>query len=78
VLVPIGLAARATTKREGVERDVLLRATSFAFFATIFVAAAYGLLEAFADAPRISMWVPWMVGGATWSVTAVVLSRRLA
>ena len=76
----VGLAGtgRAILRREGIERQNLLEATCIAFYVTFLFAGVYGSFEAMADAPRISMWNVWMVGGFTWAVAASVLHRRSA
>lgn len=84
VLAVAGLALggagsiRSIRRREGIERRVLVEATSIAFFVTMLGAIGYATFEAFADAPEISMWAVWSVGMFTWAVAGSVLQRRAA
>lgn len=71
------LGYRAAVSRVGVESLVFTRATSLAFFVTIVVAAAYGIFEVLADAPRISMMHVWSVGVVVWVGATAVFNRRL-
>ena len=64
-------------QREGVERHVLLRSASAAFFATMAAALAYGLLEAFAGVAPLSAWWCYGLGMSSWAVVSLVLGRRL-
>lgn len=52
--------------------------TGVAFVATTAVCGVWTMFETFADAPRISMAVPWAVGLVTWIGATVVLRRRVA
>jgi hypothetical protein len=70
--------AHGVVRREGVERDALLKATSFAFFVTVLLSGAYAMFEVMADAPHVSMWFVWTVGTLTWATAAAVLTRRAA
>jgi hypothetical protein len=65
-------------RREGVERDVTYRSMAVGFMACMSLSVFYGMLEAYAGAPELSMWVPWTVGMMTWGVASIVLSRRHA
>lgn len=76
MLVSLAWAPVAVLRREGIEREVLLRATCFGFFVTVLGSAFYAMFESFADAPRVSMWVPYAVGMLTWSIAASVLQHR--
>jgi hypothetical protein len=78
LIAPIAAGARAAVRREGIERDALLKATSLAFFVTVLGAGAYALFEVMADAPAVSMWTVWSVGMLTWAVASSVLLRRVA
>jgi hypothetical protein len=78
LLVSLAWASRVVLRREGIEREVLLRATCFAFFVTVLGSAFYAMFESFADAPHLSMWVPYAVGMVTWSIAATVLQHRTA
>lgn len=68
---------RLQWRKEGVERQIFLESTCVAFFVTVVASAAYALFEVMADAPRLTMWLPWSLGMFTWAVTASRRSRRL-
>lgn len=58
------------------ERLLFTEATSVAFFLTLVAAGAYAALEAFLDAPKVSLgWLP-LVGLALWGLTSALFSRR--
>lgn len=58
------------------ERFLFTEATSVAFFLTLAAAGAYAALEAFLDAPKVSLgWLP-LVGLALWGLTSALFSRR--
>lgn len=61
----------------GVEREIFVRSTAIAFFATMVATAAYSLFEELADAPRLAMCTPWVFGIAVWAASGLVL-RRMA
>src|SRR5690349_7040642 len=67
IVIALGLAACAWTlyRRDGVERQVLLEATSVAFFFTV-------VAGVFVDAP----WT-YDIGIAVWLVTSFVRTRQL-
>jgi hypothetical protein len=67
---------REIRAREGVERAVLIEATSLAFYVTAFAALTYGFLEAWAGAPRLSMFVVYIVAMAAWGVISIPMYRR--
>jgi hypothetical protein len=78
LVASLAWGARSVMRREGIERDALLKATSLAFFVTVLLSGGYALFEVMADAPTISMWVPWSVGMLTWAGAAAVLGKRMA
>jgi hypothetical protein len=65
-------------QREGVERHVLLRLASAAFFATMAAALAYGLLEAFAGVAPLSAWWCYGLGLPRWHRPPALGSRVAA
>lgn len=67
-----------SSRREGVERQVLYESAAIAFMVTVLGAAVYALFESFVDAPRLSMWVVWSVGMAVFTVLSVVRHNRVA
>jgi hypothetical protein len=64
-------------RQDGLERSILLAATSVAFFVTMAASMTYGLLEAFADAPKPSAWWVYSFGMIAWLVSSVVMQRRM-
>lgn len=61
---------------EELERLLFTEATSVVFFLTLVAAGAYAALEAFLDAPKVSLgWLP-LVGLALWGLTSALFSRR--
>jgi hypothetical protein len=72
------LGARAALRRHGLERDQFVMATSTAFLFTTGACGVWTMFEIFADAPRLSMGVPWTIGVVTWLGTSAVLHRRAA
>jgi hypothetical protein len=77
LVTSLALGARSVLRREGIEREALLKATSLAFFVTVLLSGAYAFFEVMADAPHLSMWMPWTVGMLTWGIAATMLQRRL-
>jgi hypothetical protein len=61
---------------EGVERAVLTEATSLAFYVTAFAALTYGFLEAWAGAPRLSMFIVYIVAMGAWGLISFPMYRR--
>ncbi len=66
---------RAIKAREGVERVILTEATSMAFYLTTLTALAYGFLESWAGAPRLSMFWVYFFGMAAWALFSATMSR---
>lgn len=66
-LVALRVGAINFAHRDGVERAVILRSTSIAFFATMATVLTYGLFESFADLPAASSRAFYSVGMATWA-----------
>jgi hypothetical protein len=58
------------------ERLLFSESTSFAFFTTVIFAISYALLEAWVDAPMLSMWVVWTIGMGSWALYSTILGRR--
>lgn len=65
-------------RQDGVERDVLYRSSSLAFFVTMITVVTSALVQAFSGGPTVSPWWYWSVGMATWGVAAVVLHHKLS
>ncbi len=64
-------------RQEGMEREVLMRSASIAFFSTMVAALTYGLFEAFAGAPNLSSWWTYVLGMCAWMGASVVINRRM-
>lgn len=62
--------------QDGLERWVLYRSATVAFFLTMAMLVGSGLLEGFADMPPLSAWWVYGVGMLSWAVATVVLQRR--
>jgi hypothetical protein len=58
------------------DRMLFTEATSVAFFVTMVSALSYALLEAWIEAPKLSMWFVWTVGMGAWIVASTVFRRR--
>lgn len=71
-------AVKTARRQEGVERAVFHESGAIAFILTIVGAAIYALFEAFADAPKLSMWAVWGFGWAVYTVVSGVLRHRAA
>jgi hypothetical protein len=67
---------REIRAREGVERAVLIEATSLAFYVTAFAALTYGLHKVWAGAPRLSMFVVYIVAMGAWGLISIPMYRR--
>jgi hypothetical protein len=67
---------RGGRRNTELERMLFSESTSLAFFLTMIGAITYSLLEAWVDAPRLSMWVVWSVGMGSWAILSLVLKRR--
>ena len=61
--------------QDGLERWVLYQSVTVAFFLTMAVCVASGLLEAFAGMPPLSAWGVYSIGMLSWAVASVVLHR---
>ena len=64
-------------RQEGLEREVLMRSASVAFFSTMIVSLTYGLFEAFAEAPNLSAWWVYLLGMCAWAAASLVMQRRM-
>ena len=64
-------------RQEGLEREVLMRSASVAFFTTMIASLTYGLFEAFAEAPNQSAWWVYLLGMGAWAATSLVMQRRM-
>jgi hypothetical protein len=51
---------------------------SIAFFVTVLASLSYGLLEAFAGAPRLSALWTYTIAMLTWGFATLILARRLS
>jgi hypothetical protein len=72
------LVGQATTRRhEGVERDILYRSTSVAFFATMAFSLSTALFDSFVHGTAPHPWWFYTVGMLTWLVATLVMRRRL-
>ena len=78
LLLAILMATVRFRGREGVEREVHVKATSVGFLVVVLAAGVYGVFEVLTDAPRMSMWWVWSFGIAAWFVSARVIERRAA
>jgi hypothetical protein len=68
-------AAYGRRKRE-LEKAVFDESVSVAFFVTIVLAAAYGILQSVFDLPELSLlWVP-VIGGVVWLVSLAIAERK--
>jgi hypothetical protein len=70
------VSAVALHRRDGVERDIHLTATSAAFVVTVAVAGGYGVFEVVAGAPRLPMWSVFAAGTLAWAVASSMAGRR--
>ena len=71
----LGLGPWLMRSQEGLERWVLYRAASVAFFVTMAVLLAGGLLEGFAQRPALGGWWSYSVGMLTWGGATIALRR---
>ena len=78
LLVGAAVGARTVLHGSGIERQHLLVATSVAFLAMVATCGVWSMFEVFADAPLISMRVPWTVGIAVLVASLAVQRRRAA
>ena len=66
-----------TTRYEGVERDLLYRSTSIAFFITMAFSVTTALFATFVRGTAPHPWWFYSVGMLSWLVVTVVIKRRL-
>lgn len=78
MLVLLGRGRRLMLALEGIESSIYLRATSLAFFVTVVASLVYGLLEAFAGAPRPSALWAYVLAMGTWGLATAWLSWRVS
>ena len=71
------VANRHVNRKEGVEREIYLRGTSTAFIATFIASGTYGIFEAVADAPPLSLWNVYVFAGVAWIVGAARARRQV-
>ena len=72
------LVGQATTRRhEGVERDILYRSTSVAFFVTMAFSLSTAVFDSFVHGTAPHPWWFYSVGMLTWLVATLVMRRRL-
>lgn len=72
------LVGPATTRRhEGVERDILYRSTSVAFFATMAFSLSTAVFDSFVRSAAPHPWWFYTVGMLTWLVSTLVMRWRL-
>ena len=72
------LVGQATTRRhEGVERDILYRSTSVAFFATMAFSLSTAVFDSFVRGTAPHPWWFYTVGMLTWLVASLVMRRQL-
>ena len=72
------LVGQATTRRyEGIERDIMYRSTSIAFFTTMAFSLSTALLDSFVRGTAPHPWWFYTVGMLTWAVSTLVMRRRL-
>lgn len=67
---------RRVDGKEGIERQIQTQAITAAFFTTMLGVLTYGLLEAYAGLPHLSMWFGWGFGMAARGVAVVLLRHR--
>lgn len=72
------LVGQATTRRhEGVERDILYRSTSVAFFVTMAFSLSTAVFDSFVRGTAPHPWWFYTVGMLTWLVSTLVMRGRL-
>ena len=74
--VSLGSLIRRARKSRELDRVLFTEATSIAFAVTMLAVLTYGLLEAFVDAPRLSMWSVWTVGMSSWAIASLVFRKK--
>jgi len=67
---------RLGRRSKELDRLMFLESTSIAFFVTMLFVLTYALLEAWINAPKLSMWAVWTVGMLSWAVLSSVFKRR--
>jgi hypothetical protein len=67
----------ATRRHEGVERDILYRSTSVAFFATMAFSLSTAVFDSFVHGTAPHPWWFYTVGMLTWLVASLVMRRQL-
>lgn len=75
-IVLLAAGRRALLRREGVERQVFVQATSIAFCTTIAGSAVYALFEVLAEVPALPVRATLLFALAAWAVATAVLERR--
>ena len=72
------LVGQAVTRRhDGVERDILYRSTSLAFFVTMAFSLSTAVFDSFVRGTAPHPWWFYSVGMLTWLVSMMVMSSRL-
>ena len=72
------LVGQATTRRhEGVERDILYRSTSVAFFATMAFSLSTAVFDSFVRGTAPHPWWFYTVGMLAWLVSTLVMRYQL-
>ncbi|HEY5799162.1 MAG TPA: hypothetical protein VIT92_03025 [Burkholderiaceae bacterium] len=84
VLIPLAPVAlmlraivRALTRMDELERRVQMIALAVAGGGTAMFSVTYGMMEAFAQMPMLSMWWIWVVFNVLWMGACFVAKRRL-
>ena len=70
------VAIRSGRRSRELERLLFSESTSIAFFVTMLGVVTYGLLEAWLDAPELSMWFVWSFGMIAWIIASAIFKRR--
>ena len=78
IVAGLVVGARDAMQNRGIEREQLLMASAIAFLATAAVCGVWSMFEVFADAPLISMRVPWTVGIVVLVGSLAIQRRRAA
>jgi cobalamin synthase len=80
---PVAAAVYAITsqfrwirRQEGVERTAMTDAAAWSFYVVALSALAYFFVEAWADAPKLSMIWVWLYGMAAFFVANLLATRR--
>lgn len=72
------VGVRVTWRAGGVDRSALTLSAALAFGLTMAASVSYALFETLNGAPALNMWAVWGFGGATWTASYLVVSRRLS